>query len=227
MDDWREITGKIKRNAWRSEDGEPDEYLKKLFRDRRTLLETASGKIDALATLIDQKGTSRISHTLIYASDKGPTQLDSVNRILHDRGIPFHQLTAAETADRHQTARIIRSFQDGDIHVLTAKRVLDEGVNMPQVQQAFVLASTTVERQWIQRRGRLLRKSAATGKTHSVIHDLVALSPTNDHVLDHDSRSMARSELKRIQAFAQLARNAGSPDGPLPMIDHLVDLAFT
>ena len=227
MDDWREITGKIKQNAWRSEDGKPDEYLKKLFRDRRALLETASGKIDALATLLDRKDPVQIRHTLIYASDKGPAQLDRVNRLLLDRGIRFHQLTAAETANRHETARIIRSFQHGDIHVLTAKRVLDEGVNIPQVQQAFVLASTTVERQWIQRRGRLLRKSTATGKTHSVIHDLLALPPLDDPAADRDARGMVRGELARVQAFARLARNAGSPDGPLPLIDRMVDLAFT
>jgi len=227
MDDWREITGKIKQNAWRSEDGKPDDYLKKLFRDRRALLETASGKIDAMATLLDQEDPARIRHTLIYASDKGPTQLESVNRLLDERGIRFHQLTAAETEDRHETASIIRSFQDGDIHVLTAKRVLDEGVNIPQIQRAFVLASTTVERQWIQRRGRLLRKSTATGKTHSVIHDLLALPPVDDHAVDPDTRSLLRGELTRVQAFARLARNAGSPDGPLPMIDEMVDLAFT
>ena len=227
MDDWWEITGKIRQNAWRSKNGEPDTYLTKLFRDRRTLLETASGKIDALATLLDQECMSRIRHTLIYASDKGPEQLDSVNRLLHERGVRFHQITAKETAKPRETARIIRSFQDGDIQVLTAKRVLDEGVNIPQVQQAFMLASTTVERQWVQRRGRLLRKSTATGKTHSVIHDLLTLPPTSDHAMDQDSRSMVRGELLRIQAFARLARNAGSPDGPLPMIDEMVDLAFT
>ena len=227
MDDWREITGKIKQNAWRSEDGKPDDYLKKLFRDRRALLETASGKIDAVATLLDREDPARIRHTLIYASDKGPIQLDTVNRLLHERGIRFHQLTAAETRNRHETAGIIRSFQDGDIHVLTAKRVLDEGVNIPQIQRAFVLASTTVERQWIQRRGRLLRKSTATGKTHSVIHDLLALPAVDDHAADPDTRSLLRGELTRVQAFARLARNAGSPDGPLPMIDEMVDLAFT
>lgn len=124
MDDWREITGKIRQNAWRSENGEPDTYLTKLFRDRRALLETTSGKIDSLAALLDQEDTSRIRHTLIYASDKGPAQLESVNRLLHDRGIRFHQLTAAETENRHETADIIRSFQDGDTQVLTAKRVL-------------------------------------------------------------------------------------------------------
>ncbi len=43
MGEWFDLTGKIKDNAWRSDDGNPDEYLAKLFRDRRALLETATG----------------------------------------------------------------------------------------------------------------------------------------------------------------------------------------
>ena len=48
MDEWFDLTGKIKQNAWRSEGGKPDEYLAKLLRDRRALLETASGKVSKL-----------------------------------------------------------------------------------------------------------------------------------------------------------------------------------
>ena len=226
MDAWFELTGKIKQNAWRSEDGEPDEYLAKLLRDRRALLETASGKVSALKALLDKEDTGNLRHTLIYASDKGPDQLDNVNRLLRDMNILFHQLTAEETASRDQTKRIIRSFQDGEIQVLTAKRVLDEGVNIPQICKAFILASTTVERQWVQRRGRLLRTCSAIGKTHSVIHDLLALPPDMKEGLDPDARALVRSELRRAQEFARLARNAGRLDGPLAIIDRMVDAAY-
>ena len=163
---------------------------------------------------------------LVYTSDKGPQQLDNVNRLLRDKNVLFHQLTAEETASRDQTKRIIKSFQDGEIQVLTAKRVLDEGVNIPQICKAFILASTTVERQWVQRRGRLLRTCSAIGKTHSVIHDLLALPPGMDQGLDPDARSLVRSELRRAQEFARLAKNAGRPDGPLAMIDRMVDAAY-
>ena len=226
MDEWFDLTGKIKQNTWRSEDGKPDEYLAKLLRDRRALLEMASGKISALTALLDEEDTGNLRHTLIYASDKGPDQLDNVNRLLRDMNILFHQLTAEETASRDQTKRIIRSFQDGEIQVLTAKRVLDEGVNIPQICKAFILASTTVERQWVQRRGRLLRTCSAIGKTHSVIHDLLALPPGMEEGLDPDARTLVRSELHRAQEFARLARNAGRPDGPLAIIDRMVDAAY-
>lgn len=226
MDEWLDLTGKIKQNAWRSENGKPEPYLAKLFRDRRALLETASGKLSVLASLLGKEDTGMLKHTLVYASDKGPEQLDAVNRLLGHKGILFHQLTAEETADRARTKQIIRSFQDGEIQVLTAKRVLDEGVNIPQISKAYILASTTVERQWIQRRGRLLRTCSAIGKTHSVIHDLLALPPAMEEGLDPEARALVRGELRRAQEFARLARNAGRPEGPLAMIDKMVDAVY-
>ena len=226
MDEWFDLTAKIKQNAWRDEGGKPGNYLAKLLRDRRALLETASGKVSMLKSLLDNENTGGLKHTLIYTSDKGPDQLDNVNRLLRDKNILFHQLTAEETASRDQAKRIIDSFQDGEIQVLTAKRVLDEGVNIPQICKAFILASTTVERQWVQRRGRLLRTCSAIGKTHSVVHDLLALPPEMENDLDPDARGLVRSELQRAHEFARLAQNAGRPDGPLALIDKMVDAAF-
>ena len=226
MDEWVSLTSKIKKNAWRSEDGQPDEYLAKLMRDRRAVLETASGKIAMLVDLLNEEDKSNLRHTLIYTSDKGPDQLNSVNRLLSDSHILFHQLTAEETVSRRRTKQIIKSFQEGDIQVLTAKRVLDEGVNIPQICKAFILASTTVERQWVQRRGRLLRNCDAIGKTHSVIHDILALPPGLENGLDPDTRTLVRSELDRVQEFASLARNAGLTDGPLTVINKMIDAAF-
>ncbi len=226
MDEWLDLTDRIKRNAWRSEHGKPEEYLAKLLRDRRALLETASGKITTLMALLDEENVGSLQHTLIYTSDKGPDQLINVNRLLRDKNILFHQLTAEETTNRAVTKQIIRSFQDGEIQILTAKRVLDEGVNIPQIRKAFILASTTVERQWVQRRGRLLRTCSAIGKTHSVIHDLVALPPDMDSKLDPDARALVRSELRRAQEFSRLAKNAGRPDGPLATIDKMVSAAY-
>jgi superfamily II DNA or RNA helicase len=226
MDDWHDLTDKIKQSAWRSNDGKPDEYLTKLMRDRRALLETAEGKLTCLSALLGKEDLKNLRHTLVYATDKAPEQLDAVNKLLRDKGVLFHQLTAQETADREQTKQIIRSFQQGEIQVLTAKRVLDEGVNIPQICKAFILASTTVERQWVQRRGRLLRTCNAINKTYSVIHDFLALPPGMENGLDPDARSLVRSELRRAQEFARLAKNAGRPDGPLAVIDKMVNAAY-
>ena len=225
MDEWYDLTAKIKNNAWRQEGGKPDDYLTKLLRDRRALLETARNKIPTLRSILEREDLRQLRHTLIYASDKGPEQLEEVNGLLKEHGLLFHQLTYEETANRDETARIIQSFQDGTLRVLSAKRVLDEGVNIPQIAKAFILASTTVERQWVQRRGRLLRTCREIGKTHSEIHDFVALPPKIE-TIDDEARALIQSELLRVQEFASLARNAGRDDGPLEIIDQLVNAVF-
>ena len=223
MEEWYALTEKIRENAWRQEEPDADdEYLMQLLRDRRALLENAEDKIAVLEDVLTQhENFNRLRHTLIYASDKAPQQLQDVNALLKTHGVLFHQLTCEETGNSENTNQIIQAFQEGTLGILTAQRVLDEGVNIPEIEKAFILASTTVERQWVQRRGRLLRTCSKTGKMHSKIHDFIALPPDLDNI-DYTARTLIESELKRIQEFAKLAMNAGRPDGPLNLIDQLV-----
>ena len=229
MEEWDDLTRQIGRQAWRLEAGEESAYLENLLRRRRLVLETASGKVDALASLIDGESPRELRHALIYATDKDPNQLEAVNRLLGTRRLLFHQLTQEETASREQTSRILSSFQQGVIQVLTAKRVLDEGVNIPQIKLAYLLASTTVRRQWVQRRGRLLRTCREIGKTHAEIHDLVVVPPmsatSSTQELDRDSRRLVRSELDRVWEFARLSRNGPAADGPYKAVERLQGLA--
>ena len=225
LDQWSNLTERIKKNAWRLDREEQNDFISKLLRDRRAILENATNKIDVLFECLSREDLRSLRHTLVYTSDKAPAQLESVNALMKQLGILFHQLTYEETANLNLAGQILRTFQEGTLRVLTAKRVLDEGINIPQIQKAFILASTTVERQWIQRRGRLLRRCEEIGKTHSVIHDFVALPPEAEDI-DNDTRSLIRSELLRVQEFARLARNAGRVDGPLLVVDKLIAAAY-
>lgn len=225
MEEFRDLSEKIRKLGWKIEAKIDDPQLDDLLRRRRLIVERARGKIDALAALIDWVPRSDIRYDLVYATDKGPGQLDDVNELLRERGLLFHQLTAEETSDRSAVARILDAFQRGEIQVLTAKRVLDEGVNVPEIKRAFILASTTVERQWVQRRGRILRRCDAIGKDHGVIHDFVAMPP-NELVTDADARQLVRGELKRVEEFARLARNYGAADGPLAMLKEMQAIVY-
>ena len=229
MREWRDLTDQIASQAWRLEAGASDPYLDNLLRQRRLILETADGKIDVLAGLLDSQGPRQLRYTLIYATDKEPEHLEEANRLLERRGVLFHQLTQEETRSSKRTKSILSAFQDGLTQVLTAKRVLDEGVNIPQIKLAYILASTTVRRQWVQRRGRLLRKCSAIGKTHAVIHDFVVLPPGTSAAtveqLDRDARRLIRSELDRVWEFARLSRNGALAGGPYEAVQHLQSLA--
>lgn len=225
MAEWRELSEKISRLAWKVEAGEKDEYLDSLLLRRRKVLETASAKVNALSALIDNAGPRNLKYTLIYTTDKDPEQLRSVNDLLNSKNVFFHQLTAEETTQPRKSKAILDRFQKGDLQVLTAKRVLDEGVNVPQIMRAYILASTTVRRQWVQRRGRLLRTCKAIGKDAAVIHDLVALPPGSDstgsHAVDPDEKKIINAELDRVWEFARLSRNAAESGGPFEAVEKM------
>ena len=229
MRSWSVLTEQIASQAWKLEVGASDAYLDNLLRQRRLILETADGKIGVLARLLDSQGPRELRYALIYATDKEPEHLEKTNQLLERRGVLFHQLTQEETRNSNTTRKILSAFQEGITQVLTAKRVLDEGVNIPQIKLAFILASTTVRRQWVQRRGRLLRKCSAIGKTHAVIHDFIVLppgasSPTVEQ-LDRDARRLVRSELDRVWEFARLSRNGTAAGGPYEAVEQLQSLA--
>lgn len=220
MERWSSLTREISRFAWKLEANEPDSHLEKLLRDRRLILENAESKIAALRRMIGSAAASGVRDTLIYATDKDPAQLRQVNDLLNESRILFHQLTYEETCSRQRTNQILTAFKGGQLQVLTAKRVLDEGVDIPTVRTAYVLASTTVRRQWVQRRGRLLRKSP--GKEYATIHDFVVIpSIARFDAVDRDGATIIEGELARVWEFARLSRNAAADDGGFKLVESM------
>lgn len=110
----------------------------------------------------------------------------------------------ANTSDRNQ---ILEDFAQGKLEVLTSMKCLDEGVDVPRSELAIFCASTGNPRQFIQRRGRILRTHK--DKHRAVIHDLVVV-PEVTSVSDNFKmeRSLLASELKRVRDFALLSENA-------------------
>lgn len=187
-------------------------YEALLFR-RRSVLENASGKLPLLRALLAADPDS-VERTLVYASGKRPPfdtyerQIEQVNDMLAELGIVAHQFTSEETATA-QGREILRIFGEGGYKALTAMKVLDEGVDIPQTDTAYLLASSRVEREWVQRRGRILR--TAPGKTRAVLHDFLVVPP-DPH--SPTGRRILRGEIDRAEEFASLAENEWAPGGP-------------
>jgi superfamily II DNA or RNA helicase len=217
-----ELSERIRRRAaiLGGMDGSSDLQLTVLLNQRRLILETAEGKLRALAGILDRQPQGSVKRALFYATDKDPEQLKAVNEMLRSRRIRAHQITESETSQGRLLTRTLEAFADGVIHALTAKRVLDEGLNVPQIDTAYILASTTVEKQWVQRRGRVLRPSPRTGKTHAVIHDFIVIPPF-DGEPDSDARKLVEGELRRCDEFARLARNRASASGPIEILNDI------
>lgn len=147
------------------------------------------------------------------SSDAGDIrQIEAVTNILgNEFGMDVAQFTSKENMETR--ASIKEQFQRGDrLQAIVAIKCLDEGVNIPGIRTAFILASTTNPKEYIQRRGRVLRK--APRKPYAVIYDFVTLPRPLDSVAslttEQAQRDLAlvKNELARIKEFGRLSQNS-------------------
>lgn len=183
---------------------------------RARLIGAAADKITQLDLLLGRL-PEKPRRALFYCGDgrtgntftkEDKRQIELVAQLLGNKhNLRIRTFTYQEkTAEREDILRDLRSgFLDG----LVAIRCLDEGIDLPALETGFVLASSSNPRQFVQRRGRLLRK--APGKDKAVIYDFVVVPPPmggdfNDHAYNLERR-LFQSELKRISEFCQTALN--------------------
>ncbi len=220
---WMHLTARLRRLGFQdgadvSATGKLEDDVQRLLLQRRRILETAENKVEVLRQILKKRRRDTIRHVLVYASDKNRNQLNAVNAMLQDDlNLMIHEFTSRQTSSRAKAADLLVRFARGDYHVLTSMRVLDEGMDIPQVCEAFILASTTVERQWIQRRGRVLRQCKEIGKEQAKLHDFIVVPP-------QPSRSILVGELNRAREFAKLALNGAGQ--PYRLIKSLTDAMF-
>ncbi len=215
-----DLTASIKKMAMMAdEDPEVAEKLKRLLIFRRRLVETAQGKLKLLREVLERREPRHIHHALIYATAKDPDQFEDIGKVLGDLGVKWAPVTQAETPKVNQLKRTFELFRQGALQVLLAKKVLDEGVDIPHIREAFIVASSQVEREWIQRRGRVLRRHP--GKTHATVHDFLALPPASPWTSDPDTMRLVEVETQRALHFARYARNAVGRHGILPNLRRL------
>ena len=141
-------------------------------------------------------------------------QIEAVTMILGNKlGMKVSRFTAEESIDERNAIK--QHFKNGDdLQAIGAIKCLDEGVNIPGIKTAFILASTTNPKEYIQRRGRVLRKSPETGKEFAEIFDFVTLPRPLNEVFglttDQMKRdiSLVKNELTRVLEFGRLAMNS-------------------
>jgi DNA phosphorothioation system restriction enzyme len=203
MERYEELSAKIARLVNR-EDEEGQQALKMLLIRRAKLLNKAENKLTVLSELVDEQDV--IEHTLFYCA---PGQIDDVLHLLGwEKGLLVHRFTAKE--DTKERQQLLADFASGNLQALAAMKCLDEGVDVPSTRTAFILASSSNPREFIQRRGRILRK--APGKEFSIVYDLVAVPPmawnaSQDSPAFQAERSIIRRELQRFKEFANPALN--------------------
>ena len=216
--EYLELTEKILRFFGRDEDGSAPKALELLLIKRSRLLASAANKIPTLREIV-QDMKEPLERAIVYCGDGSvecpitdeiSRQITVVSRVLGDElGLRVRRFTCDESGETRE--EIITALKNRDLNAVIAIRCLDEGIDIPDARIGFLLASSTNPRQFIQRRGRLLRRSDETGKKRAVIYDFIVEPPDFGGNLDEASFNLERRffkrELERIVEFCESAEN--------------------
>ncbi|WP_269857982.1 DEAD/DEAH box helicase family protein [Streptomyces sp. RPT161] len=200
-----------------SDDADDDSPLGRLLRKRANILGHARAKLPALRREIVKRENDWFQ--LLYCAEgRHPLadgihgeldELTQLDQALHMVGRELRMPAAKYVSEtpREQRRAILRRFSTGnDLQVLLSMRCLDEGVDVPAARTAYLVASSSNPRQFIQRRGRVLRR--APGKDMADIVDFIVVPPDGMELLHRETeRRMVARELARVTEFACLAEN--------------------
>lgn len=205
-----------------------NDILMALLLKRKRIIHKAQQKEIVFEAILKEryKEKGNLKYTLVYVpegnkpdatadifetSDKLETDEESAHLI--DRytqivcGISKTTTVKEFTSNSAERAKILDDFATGKLEVLTSMKCLDEGVDVPRSEMAIFCASTGNPRQFVQRRGRILRKHK--DKYRAVIHDLIVAPWISTAEESYKmERNMLETELKRVRDFASLSENA-------------------
>ena len=184
-----------------------NDTLTSLLNRRSRLIATAANKLTCLRELM--RSRLHTSHTIVYCGDgyldSDTRQIDAVTHLLgKELGFRVNTYTTDTSLEERESLR--RQFESEELQGLIAIRCLDEGVDIPAIKTAIILASSSNSRQFIQRRGRILRPH--TGKEQAALFDMIVIPPDLERETWEVEKNLLRKELLRFLTFAELADNA-------------------
>ena len=189
--------------------------------ERKRIIHKAANKLEALKTILRSEFDKRrsLKYTLIYVpegidvnyedEDFSTETEEEISLIeLYTKAVRDTDdfiMVSRFTSKSDNRAEILKNYEEGKTHVLTSMQCLDEGVDVPRSELAIFCASTGNPRQFIQRRGRVLRLHK--DKIHATIHDLVVVPEVSDESTFEMEKGLVKKELERVVDFAYLAMN--------------------
>lgn len=198
QEQYEQLTKKIRQLLGRGASvNDSDSPLQMLLIRRARVLKQARGKVPAAAEILRREYQNG-DKWLVYCDDI--SQLKALTEECLKSGLPALEFYSNMTSERDA---VIRSLADNG-GIVVAIRCLDEGIDIPATDHALILASSTAEREYIQRRGRVLRRAPGTDKVSAEIHDLI--------LVDEIGGALTKSEATRALEFVRLARNSAARD---------------
>lgn len=215
--DYYEVSRKISKAvaiAGGELEDEDNTNLQALLSQRARIISSAENKLLKLREIAP--GFKDKTNMIVYCGDKieaDQKYIDKVFDIVNcEMGIISAKFTAAE--NKKQREDILSLFKQKTIQALIAIRCLDEGVDIPQLETAIIMSSGTNPKEFIQRRGRILRPDPNNKNKIAVLYDFIVvptLSLADIDSLSPDERQMEMKiisrEYERVEEFANLAIN--------------------
>jgi len=207
-DNYEALTSQITSLMHKAEkDIDAHEQAKMLLLKRARIISGAEEKLPAMLAVLtslieqDRQNGRETRDILIYCA---PGRHRDVLKAVAKLGLRCHEFVHdVSLPDRE---KLLEQFADGDIQVLVAIKCLDEGIDVPSTRIAFVLASSTNPREFVQRRGRILR--LAKGKSEAIIYDYIVVPPHERLSLKREADvSILKREMPRFVEFASSALN--------------------
>lgn len=190
------------------------DYVQMLLIKRKRIIHKARNKLDVFNQILQKhyKETKSLDYSFVYAPEGEYEEDDVGNKNILDEFIKVFETNfpskrayafTGETQGREKTLSL---FQQGFITTLFSMKCLDEGVDVPRTELAIFCSSSGNPRQFIQRRGRVLRKHEE--KDFALIHDMIVLPAINpDEETFKYERKLLIDEITRVVYFASLAMN--------------------
>lgn len=208
-----------------------DSSLTSLLIKRSRILNLAINKIETFKNLIKDK-TDHYNNLVYCAAGtipSGERQIEAISKLLgNELKMDIQKFTAEENMETRK--KIINDFENNNTQCIVAIKCLDEGVNIPSIESAYILASSGNEKEFIQRRGRVLRKFP--GKNFARIYDFIVLPREvkdvpfiDDNVKKVDS-AIIKKELRRMKEFTALSINQHDGEKIITEIEKAYNLIY-
>ena len=224
LEDYVEITKKISRCA-QGLDKNPElaENLERLLLIRKQIIHKAENKLPKTISILKERFENEgdLKYTFIYVPEGNTFEVNEdesendeniriINQYTREIGkIDMSILVNQFIGGMKDRDEVLEQFKEGNIQVIASMKCLDEGVDIPRAEHAVFCSSTGNPRQFIQRRGRILRKHK--NKHFAVIHDLIVIPDLTLSTIDSDTinveKKMVEKELERVMYFASLSKN--------------------
>ena len=217
MEEYEKVSSQL-RKFIDSDTGKYKPEAEKLLLKRKRIIHKAENKKEAILNLLENlKQRRKLDYTFVFVPEGYEPDyserdyydidqedvhiIDEYAQIFKNQGYSYHKYISG----LNDAPNILKSFANGDIQILLSMKCLDEGVDIPRAEHAIFCSSTGNPRQFVQRRGRVLRKSK--DKEKAKIWDLIVTPPNVVEDAEGIERNMFISEVKRIVNFAALADN--------------------